>query len=131
MKLPEDPKDDTTEQPTIIETKIATTVKVEDTEAFANTWLLWPVPSDPNAYLKPINLNLVSWGTMEDASVSANDLCNIRADDVVFKGPYYQMRVSLKENDKKFADSAQSAMDMAVVFAYNKYRVMNTSLLHL
>ena len=41
-----------TEQPTI-ETKVAATVKVEDTEAFAKTRLFRPVSSDPNAYVKP------------------------------------------------------------------------------
>ena len=58
---------------------------------------------------------------MEDASVTAKALCDIKADGVQFKGPYYQMCASLKENDKKFAESAQHAMDDCVVVADEKY----------
>ena len=113
MDLSEDPKNNSVEQ-AHIPTKIAATLKVEDSQPFAKTRLFRPVPSDPNAYVVPQS-------SMEDAEVVAKALCAIRKDRSVFRGSYYKICSSPKEKEKKFAELATFAMEKVVVFADDIY----------
>ena len=58
---------------------------------------------------------------MDDPSVVADALCAIREDGNKFKGSYYKICSSPKENEKKFAESAQFATEKVVAFTEGEY----------
>ena len=121
MDLPEDPREDTIEQEHI-QTKVAATLKVEESQPFAKTRLFRLVPSDPNAYVRPVNVGVVPQSAMDDPSVVANALCAVREDGTKFRGSYYKICSSPKEeNEKKFAESAQFATEKVVAFTEGEY----------
>ena len=66
-------------------------------------------------------MGVVPQSAMDDPSVVANALCAIREDGTKFRGSCYKICSSPKENEKKFAESAQVTIEKVVVFAEGEY----------